>query len=51
MWLPHAIEPLIDSGILLASISAVGLNMVFNGAREMSEEDLRYAAMQAEGGH
>ena len=51
MWLPHAIEPLIDSGILLASISAVGLNMVFNGAREMSEDDLRYAAMQAEGGH
>ncbi|WP_335949409.1 solute carrier family 23 protein [Salipiger bermudensis] len=35
----------------MVSIAAVGLNMVFNGAREMSEDDLRYAAMQAEGGH
>ncbi|MGR3822394.1 MAG: nucleobase:cation symporter-2 family protein [Salipiger marinus] len=51
MWLPHAIEPLIDSGILLASITAVALNVVFNGAREVSEEDLRHAALQAEGGH
>ena len=33
-WMPHAIHPLIDSGILLASISAVGLNLFFNGARE-----------------
>lgn len=51
MWLPHAIEPLIHSGILLASISAVGLNVVFNGAREVSEDELRHAALQAEGGH
>lgn len=51
MWLPHAIEPLIHSGILLASISAVILNVVFNGARDVSEDDLREAAMQAEGGH
>ncbi|HBT02462.1 MAG TPA: permease, partial [Citreicella sp.] len=51
MWLPHAIEPLIDSGILLASITAVALNVVFNGAREVSEDDLRHAALQAEGGH
>lgn len=51
MWLPHAIEPLIHSGILLASISAVALNVVFNGALEVSEEVLRDAALQAEGGH
>ncbi|MCL3883258.1 nucleobase:cation symporter-2 family protein [Marivita sp. GX14005] len=51
MHLPHAIEPLIDSGILLAAISAVALNIVFNGAREMSEEELRHAAEQSDGGH
>ena len=44
MWLPHAIEPLIDSGILLAAIASVVLNMVFNGAGG-SVEDLREAAM------
>jgi NCS2 family nucleobase:cation symporter-2 len=49
MWLPHAIEPLIDSGILLAAIAAVALNMVFNGAGG-SAEDLREAAM-ADSGH
>jgi NCS2 family nucleobase:cation symporter-2 len=32
-WLPHAIHPLIDSGILLASLSAVLLNLYFNGAQ------------------
>ena len=31
-WMPHAIHPLIESGILLASISAVALNLYFNGA-------------------
>ena len=51
MWLPHAIEPLIHSGILLASIAAVGLNVAFNGARDVSEDELRTAALQAEGGH
>ena len=47
MWMPHAIHPLIDSGILLATISAVVLNMFFNGAQH-NEEDLREAAMAAE---
>lgn len=47
MWMPHAIHPLIDSGILLATISAVILNMFFNGAQH-NEEDLREAAMAAE---
>lgn len=51
MWMPHAIEPLIDSGILLASIMAVLLNIVFNGAKDVDEDAVRTAAMQAEGGH
>jgi NCS2 family nucleobase:cation symporter-2 len=32
-WMPHAVHPLIDSGILLSTISAVLLNVYFNGAR------------------
>lgn len=44
IWLPHAIHPLIDSGIILAAIAAVALNVIFNGA-SASEEDLREAAM------
>jgi uric acid transporter len=47
MWLPHAIHPLIESGILLASLSAVLLNWYFNGAIGAAE-DLREAAMAAE---
>ena len=31
-WMPHNLHPLIESGILLASISAVLLNLYFNGA-------------------
>jgi NCS2 family nucleobase:cation symporter-2 len=44
MWLPHAIHPLIESGILLASIAAVILNVIFNGATG-DADDLREAAM------
>lgn len=51
MWLPHSIEPLIHSGILLAAISSVVLNMVFNGTKEISEEELVEAALQSDGGH
>lgn len=51
MHMPHAIHPLIDSGILLASIGAVVLNVVFNGAGNVSDAELRKAAMQADGGH
>lgn len=47
MWLPHAIHPLIDSGILLASIAAVGLNVFFNGASG-DADGAREAAMAAE---
>jgi len=32
-WMPHGIHPLIESGILLASISAVVLNLFFNGGK------------------
>ncbi|MFT4434231.1 nucleobase:cation symporter-2 family protein [Caballeronia sp. 15715] len=32
--LPHALEPILHSGILLASVSAVLLNIVFNGVRK-----------------
>jgi NCS2 family nucleobase:cation symporter-2 len=32
-WMPHSIHPLIESGILLASISAVLLNLYFNGGK------------------
>ncbi len=38
MWMPHAIHPLIESGILLASIAAVVLNAFFNGAKGSVEE-------------
>lgn len=47
MWLPHDIHPLVESGILLASISAVVLNVFFNGA-QAGEADVREAAMAAE---
>ncbi|WLR97645.1 nucleobase:cation symporter-2 family protein [Shinella sumterensis] len=33
MWMPHAIHPIIESGIVLASIAAVVLNAFFNGVR------------------
>jgi len=32
-WFPHGVHPLIESGILLASLSAVLLNLFFNGSR------------------
>lgn len=38
MWMPHEIHPLIESGILLASIAAVALNAFFNGATGSIEE-------------
>jgi xanthine/uracil permease len=50
-WMPHAIHPLIDSGILLASIAAVLLNVFFNGASKTSDTEVREAAMAADGGH
>ncbi|MCY1126610.1 nucleobase:cation symporter-2 family protein [Frigidibacter sp. RF13] len=46
-WMPHGIHPLIDSGILLATIAAVALNAFFNGASG-TEEDLKAAASTAD---
>ena len=51
MHMPHSIHPLIDSGILLASITAVGLNFFFNGASAASEDEAREAALANDGGH
>lgn len=42
-WMPHDIHPLIDSGILLATIAAVSLNAFFNGAHGTAS-DLKNAA-------
>jgi NCS2 family nucleobase:cation symporter-2 len=44
-WMPHAIHPLIESGILLASISAVVLNLYFNGARGDANEAVQAAKL------
>jgi uric acid transporter len=46
-WMPHGIHPLIESGILLASMAAVLLNLYFNGARGDAREAIE-AAKQAE---
>ena len=47
LWLPHGIHPLIESGILLASISAVLLNLFFNGGQGDASASIR-AAKQAD---
>jgi xanthine/uracil permease len=47
---PEQLRSLLDSGILLATVCAVILNIVFNGARGTVHEAMQ-AAMQAEGGH
>ena len=46
-WMPHSLHSLIESGILLASISAVLLNLFFNGANADSRDAIE-AAKQAE---
>ncbi|WP_416546030.1 nucleobase:cation symporter-2 family protein [Limnohabitans sp. DCL3] len=46
-WMPHSIHPLIESGILLASISAVLLNLYFNGSKGDNRDAIE-AAKQAE---
>ena len=46
-WMPHDLHPLIESGILLASVSAVLLNLFFNGAKE-DEDAVKRAAAQAD---
>ena len=52
--MPHSLAPLLESGILLTTITAVVLNLFFNGASrnmDSSADEARAAAMQAEGGH
>ena len=46
-WMPHAIHSLVESGILLASVTAVLLNLFLNGARQ-DEQAIINAAKQAE---
>ncbi|CAN5891385.1 nucleobase:cation symporter-2 family protein [soil metagenome] len=45
--MPHGLHPLLESGILLTTISAVVLNMFFNGARGNAAEAME-AAKHAE---
>ncbi|MTD99639.1 purine permease [Paracoccus sp. YIM 132242] len=47
-WMPHAIHPLIHSGILLAAISAVLLNWFYNGAPHVDEAEIREAGHVAD---
>lgn len=46
-WMPVGIHPLIESGILLTSISAVILNAFFNGTEEQTDA-IKAAAAQAD---
>ena len=46
-WMPHSIHPLIESGILLASIAAVALNLYFNGSSANASDAIQ-AAKQAD---
>ena len=46
-WMPHDIHPLIESGILLASLSAVLLNAFFNGTK-LNEAEIKAAAATAD---
>ncbi|MDB5847593.1 MAG: permease, partial [Rhodoferax sp.] len=48
-WLPHGLHPLIESGILLASMAAVLLNLFFNGAKYDFQATVR--AAMSDGGH
>jgi NCS2 family nucleobase:cation symporter-2 len=47
--MPHALHPLLDSGILLCAIAAVVLNLVFNGVGR-PEEAQDHAVRQAQAG-
>ncbi|MCS0497610.1 purine permease [Ancylobacter sp. MQZ15Z-1] len=49
--LPHALHPLLESGILLAAISAVLLNAFFNGVRSAEEAEREVAAAAAAAEH
>jgi NCS2 family nucleobase:cation symporter-2 len=42
-WMPHNLHPLIESGILLSSITAVVLNLFFNGASDSTADQIAAA--------
>jgi uric acid transporter len=46
-WMPHDIHPLIESGILLASLTAVILNAFFNGTEDQTDA-IKAAASKAD---
>jgi NCS2 family nucleobase:cation symporter-2 len=46
-WMPHGLHPLIESGILLTSMTALALNLFFNGAQEATD-DVVAAAKQSD---
>jgi len=46
--MPTSIQPMLDSGILLAAVVAFGLNLFFNGAKEVDTEAAVDAAKFAE---
>jgi NCS2 family nucleobase:cation symporter-2 len=43
--MPHGMHPLIESGILLTSISALLLNLFFNGSEDHRSESIAAAKM------
>jgi uracil-xanthine permease len=43
--MPHALQPLLESGILLTAIAAVALNLYFNGSRGGAEDAIEAAKM------
>ncbi|HRW18374.1 MAG TPA: nucleobase:cation symporter-2 family protein [Dermatophilaceae bacterium] len=47
-WMPERLTPLLDSGILLTAISAVLLNLYFNGAHEDTTQESIEAAKASE---
>jgi xanthine/uracil permease len=49
--LPHALHPLLESGILLSAIVAVVLNAFFNGVGSMEQARAEASATAAEAEH
>ncbi len=43
--MPHALHPLLESGILLTAIAAVALNLYFNGSKGGAEDAISAAKM------
>jgi uracil-xanthine permease len=43
--MPHALQPLLESGILLTALSAVALNLYFNGTRGGAEDAIQAAKL------